>query len=206
VSPDCRRLHSVEGAGYAHRRIGRSLSHGERTKGQLEGLCIAPSALTSPRRRASCTPEHSIARADIARRFPAACEIYSRLWGRRGPRGMLSQQRPVAVDRIRAEWRSAYRTSATGLRPTPERDYSMSVLSIKDQQALDALRNAVAEALERKRRLGQYAVIWRDGHAVRIEPAEIATIIDSENEKKRALRAPAPNAEHRSASSPGRSD
>jgi hypothetical protein len=91
-------------------------------------------------------------------------------------------------------------------RPTPDSGYSMSVLSIKDQQALDALRNAVAEALERKRRLGQYAVIWRDGHAVRIEPAEIATIIDSENEKKRALRAPAPNAEHRSASSPGRSD
>ncbi len=46
----------------------------------------------------------------------------------------------------------------------------MSVLSIKDQQALDALRSAVAEALERKRRLGQYAVIWRDGHVVQIDP------------------------------------
>ena len=46
----------------------------------------------------------------------------------------------------------------------------MSTLSPEDQRALDALRSAVAEALERKRRLGQYAVIWRDGQAVRIEP------------------------------------
>ena len=46
----------------------------------------------------------------------------------------------------------------------------MSSLPIRNQQALDALRRAVAEALERKRRLGQYAVIWRDGQAVRIDP------------------------------------
>jgi hypothetical protein len=46
----------------------------------------------------------------------------------------------------------------------------MNTLSSEDQRALDALRSAVAEALERKRRLGQYAVIWRDGRAVRIEP------------------------------------
>ena len=48
----------------------------------------------------------------------------------------------------------------------------MSTLSAEDQRALDALRSAVAEALERKRRLGQYAVIWRDGHVVRIEPED----------------------------------
>ena len=48
----------------------------------------------------------------------------------------------------------------------------MSTLSADDQRALDALRSAVSEALERKRRLGQYAVIWRDGRAVRIEPDE----------------------------------
>ncbi len=46
----------------------------------------------------------------------------------------------------------------------------MSTLSPEDQRALDALRSAVAEALERKRRLGQYAVIWHDGRVVRIEP------------------------------------
>ena len=44
----------------------------------------------------------------------------------------------------------------------------MTTLSAEDQQVLDTLRSAVAEALERKRRLGQYAVIWHDGKAVRI--------------------------------------
>jgi hypothetical protein len=36
--------------------------------------------------------------------------------------------------------------------------------------ALDTLKLAVAEALEHKRRLGQYAVVWRKGHAVCIGP------------------------------------
>jgi hypothetical protein len=48
----------------------------------------------------------------------------------------------------------------------------MIPLSTEDRQALEALRSAVAEALDRKRRLGQYAVIWRDGRAVRIEPEQ----------------------------------
>jgi D-aminopeptidase len=51
----------------------------------------------------------------------------------------------------------------------------MSTLSADDQRAFDALRAAVAEALERKRRLGQYAVIWRNGQAVRIEPEKDAS-------------------------------
>ncbi|HOW76943.1 MAG TPA: hypothetical protein P5102_01695 [Candidatus Competibacteraceae bacterium] len=42
----------------------------------------------------------------------------------------------------------------------------MILISPEDQQILDALKNAVAEALERKRRLGQYAVVWRDGRSV----------------------------------------
>jgi hypothetical protein len=37
-------------------------------------------------------------------------------------------------------------------------------------KALDALTRAVAEALDRKRRLGQYYVVWRDGRAVCIGP------------------------------------
>jgi hypothetical protein len=48
----------------------------------------------------------------------------------------------------------------------------MMTLSAEDRQALEALRIAVTGALDRKRRLGQYAVIWRDGRAVRIEPEE----------------------------------
>jgi hypothetical protein len=59
-----------------------------------------------------------------------------------------------------------------GLRAARKRGQRMSILSAEDQRALDALREAVAEALERKRRLGQYAVIWRDGRVVRIEPEE----------------------------------
>lgn len=39
-------------------------------------------------------------------------------------------------------------------------------------QTLAALRKAVNEALERKRRLGQYAVVWRDGRPQRIQPGK----------------------------------
>jgi len=45
---------------------------------------------------------------------------------------------------------------------TPDDDYAAI--------ALATLRKAVAETLERKRRLGQYAVIWRDGEILRTGP------------------------------------
>ena len=51
----------------------------------------------------------------------------------------------------------------------------MNSLPVRNQQDLDALRSAVAEALERKRRLGQYAVISNNGRAVRLEPEEMAS-------------------------------
>ena len=35
-----------------------------------------------------------------------------------------------------------------------------------ETQIVDVLRQAVAKALDRKRKLGQYAVIWRDGRVV----------------------------------------
>ncbi|QOJ21654.1 MAG: hypothetical protein HRU77_13755 [Gammaproteobacteria bacterium] len=41
-------------------------------------------------------------------------------------------------------------------------------LSEKGQVMLDSLQKAVTQALERKRRLGQYAVVWRDGGPVMI--------------------------------------
>ena len=44
-----------------------------------------------------------------------------------------------------------------------------------EQQALEALKKAVANALERKRRLGQYAVVWRDGQMVRLSPEQIGS-------------------------------
>ena len=45
-----------------------------------------------------------------------------------------------------------------------------SLLRREDQSMLETLKQAVAEALERKRRLGQYAVVWRDGKPVMIGP------------------------------------
>ena len=62
----------------------------------------------------------------------------------------------------------------------------MSTLSADDQLALDALRAAVAEALERKRRLGQYAVIWQDGKVVRIEPDDAPSAEPSRQRERRA--------------------
>ena len=56
---------------------------------------------------------------------------------------------------------------------------TLSSLSTEDQQALDALRSAVAEALERKRRLGQYAVIWRRGQVVQLEPNELPSDVEA---------------------------
>ncbi|MEI7869302.1 MAG: hypothetical protein WCI11_15550 [Candidatus Methylumidiphilus sp.] len=38
--------------------------------------------------------------------------------------------------------------------------------SAKGQAALTALQRAVAKALDKKQRLGQYAVVWQDGKPV----------------------------------------
>lgn len=35
-----------------------------------------------------------------------------------------------------------------------------------EAKVLDVLKRAVAEALERKRKIGQYAVVWREGRVV----------------------------------------
>ncbi|WP_085917266.1 hypothetical protein [Halomonas sp. CSM-2] len=42
----------------------------------------------------------------------------------------------------------------------------MTQLSTDTQEMLDSLQTAVAETLERKRRLGQYAVFWENGKPV----------------------------------------
>lgn len=43
-----------------------------------------------------------------------------------------------------------------------------AVPSEKGQIELATLKSAVAQALERKRRLGQYAVIWQNGKPVMV--------------------------------------
>ncbi len=44
----------------------------------------------------------------------------------------------------------------------------MTKISPDAQKTLEALRKAVADTLDRKQRLGHYAVIWRDGKPVTI--------------------------------------
>ena len=46
----------------------------------------------------------------------------------------------------------------------------MTELERQSRRVREALARAVAEALERKRRLGQYAIIYENGRPVRIEP------------------------------------
>lgn len=61
----------------------------------------------------------------------------------------------------------------------------MTQISPDAQRTLDALRKAVANALERKRRLGHYAVVWRDGRAVAIgedAPSEIKEVPERSTE------------------------
>ena len=43
-------------------------------------------------------------------------------------------------------------------------------------RTLAVLRQAVAEALYRKRRLGQYAVFWQDGKVVRVEAKDLPAL------------------------------
>ena len=44
----------------------------------------------------------------------------------------------------------------------------MKTIPEEDQRALDALQAAVTEELDKKRRLGHYAVVWQDGKPVAI--------------------------------------
>ena len=44
----------------------------------------------------------------------------------------------------------------------------MTEIQIQAQKAVDALQQSVHDALEKKRRLGQYAVVWRDEKVVRL--------------------------------------
>lgn len=74
----------------------------------------------------------------------------------------------------------------------------MSVEKVNDSRELLALRRAVAQALDRKRRLGQYAVVWRDGRPVRIEGEELAGAVGSQVEAAApasSVREPGPDAD-----------
>lgn len=49
----------------------------------------------------------------------------------------------------------------------------METISFEDQQILDCMQKAVDDALERKRRLGHYAIIWQDGRPVIISGMDL---------------------------------
>jgi hypothetical protein len=44
----------------------------------------------------------------------------------------------------------------------------MTEIKKESQQAKESLQRAVTEALDKKKRLGQYAVVYKDGRPVRI--------------------------------------
>ncbi len=59
----------------------------------------------------------------------------------------------------------------------------MSQFSQDTQKILETLKKVAAETLDRKRRLGHYAVIWQDGRPVAIgedAPDEFATTPNQE--------------------------
>jgi len=67
-----------------------------------------------------------------------------------------------------------------------------------EQKALEALRKAVTNALERKRRLGHYAIVWSDGRMVRLSPEQIGSAEEYVSEASAppsAIREPGPEDE-----------
>lgn len=61
----------------------------------------------------------------------------------------------------------------------------MTQLAPDTQEMLDSLRTAVADTLERKRRLGQYAVIWQDGKPVLVGDDAPTKQVDEQDEQGR---------------------
>ena len=49
------------------------------------------------------------------------------------------------------------------------------------EKAITSMQKSVAKALDRKRRLGHYAVIWRNGKLTRLEPQEIKPLAATED-------------------------
>ena len=58
-------------------------------------------------------------------------------------------------------------------------------INIFRQQVETSLQQAVTNALETKRRLGQYAVIAENGQPRRISPEEIGLLLDKQARLKR---------------------
>jgi len=57
-------------------------------------------------------------------------------------------------------------------------DDPMTELQRRSQQVREALQQTVARAMETTRRLGQYAVIFKDGKAVRVPPDKLGGVLN----------------------------
>lgn len=58
----------------------------------------------------------------------------------------------------------------------------MSERIIKTKEVLTSLRKSVGKALERKRRLGQYAIVSKNGRPTRLEPEDIKPLAAAEDQ------------------------
>lgn len=58
----------------------------------------------------------------------------------------------------------------------------MSDVKTDSQAIISSMKKSVANALERKRHLGQYAVITRNGTMVRLQPEEIKLLAATEDQ------------------------
>jgi hypothetical protein len=50
----------------------------------------------------------------------------------------------------------------------------------ESKSILESLRRAISKTLERKRRLAQYAVIWKDGHTHKLIPNQSASLLQED--------------------------
>jgi hypothetical protein len=69
----------------------------------------------------------------------------------------------------------------------------MSTPNIETEVILESLRKAVAKALDRKRRLGQYAVVWRDERVTIVPPEDLPELPRSEKEAESEELVPSEN-------------
>ena len=57
----------------------------------------------------------------------------------------------------------------------------MNPENVETELLIASMQKSVAKALDRKRRLGQYAVIWKDGKIVHLQPDEIKELLVAED-------------------------
>ena len=57
----------------------------------------------------------------------------------------------------------------------------MSKISTETNVLITSMRKSVFKALDHKRRLGHYAVVWKDGKVVRLQPNQIENLVAAED-------------------------